>query len=191
MVPRCRDQSGAVLVEMAFVLPVLAVLVFGVIEFGNVYNNLQAVRHGVRQGARQGAAATNFGTAPSCTLTGVTGSPSQDVQQIMCMTHQDAGLGGSSNLRVKVLFASPDLSTEVPGGGYTTGNALIVCAEAPISSFTGLFAPFLDGKFMKSKAAIRIENNQPTGDMQIETDGAETPPTGGDWGWCTPSSQSP
>lgn len=189
--PPPPSQAGSVLVEMAFVLPVLVTLVFGVIDFGNVFNNMQAVRHGVRQGARAGAAATNFGTAPTCTPAGLTGSPSPDVQEIMCMTKDAIGLGGTSSARVKVLFATPDLTAEVPSGGYTTGNALIVCAEAPISSLTGLFAPFLNGKFMKSKASIRIENNQPTGDMQTEADGAEAPPSGGDWSWCTTSSQSP
>jgi Flp pilus assembly protein TadG len=43
--------------EFTLVLPVLAILLFGVIQFGIVFNNYLAVTDAVRAGARQGAVA--------------------------------------------------------------------------------------------------------------------------------------
>ena len=52
-----RSDSGAAMVEFAIVLPLMALLVFGMIDFGRAfkfYNNLaQAVRDGARYGAAQ------------------------------------------------------------------------------------------------------------------------------------------
>ena len=43
--------------EFTLVLPVLAILLFGVIQFGIVFNNYLAITDAVRAGARQGAVA--------------------------------------------------------------------------------------------------------------------------------------
>ena len=43
--------------EFTLVLPVLAILLFGIIQFGIVFNNYLAVTDAVRAGARQGAVA--------------------------------------------------------------------------------------------------------------------------------------
>jgi Flp pilus assembly protein TadG len=53
---RKRDQ-GQTMAEFTLVLPVLAILLFGVIQFGIVFNNYLAVTDAVRAGARQAAVA--------------------------------------------------------------------------------------------------------------------------------------
>jgi Flp pilus assembly pilin Flp len=50
-----RDQSGAAAVEMAIILPVLVLLMFGIVEFGLAFNRLQGVHAAAREGARVGA----------------------------------------------------------------------------------------------------------------------------------------
>ena len=50
------------MVELAIVLPLFVLLIFGVIEFGMVYNNDISLRQGAREAARQGAVGT-FGPA--------------------------------------------------------------------------------------------------------------------------------
>ena len=45
------------MVELALVLPVLCVLLFGVIQFGIAFNNYLTLTDAVRAGARQGAVA--------------------------------------------------------------------------------------------------------------------------------------
>jgi Flp pilus assembly protein TadG len=50
-----RDQSGQSMTEFALVLPILALLLFGVIQFGLVFNNYLTLTDAVRAGARKAA----------------------------------------------------------------------------------------------------------------------------------------
>lgn len=52
-----KKQQGQTMAEFTLVLPVLAILLFGVIQFGIVFNNYLAVTDAVRAGARQAAVA--------------------------------------------------------------------------------------------------------------------------------------
>jgi Flp pilus assembly protein TadG len=52
---RLRDSDGQTLVEFALVLPLLAVLLFGVIQFGIVFNHYLDLTDAVRAGARKAA----------------------------------------------------------------------------------------------------------------------------------------
>jgi Flp pilus assembly pilin Flp len=47
-----RDDRGAALVEFAVVLPLLMVLIFGVVQFGMLFNRQQGVHAAAREGAR-------------------------------------------------------------------------------------------------------------------------------------------
>jgi len=49
---RLTDESGVVAVELAFVLPILVLLLFGIIEFAVTYNRVQALHAAAREGAR-------------------------------------------------------------------------------------------------------------------------------------------
>ena len=46
------DDRGAAAVEMALVLPLLILLVFGIIQFSIVYNRVQGLHAAAREGAR-------------------------------------------------------------------------------------------------------------------------------------------
>jgi Flp pilus assembly protein TadG len=50
-----REERGQTMVEFALVLPILAVLLFGVIQFGIVFNNYLTLTDAVRAGARKAA----------------------------------------------------------------------------------------------------------------------------------------
>jgi Flp pilus assembly protein TadG len=50
-----KNQQGQSMTEFALVLPILVVLLFGVIQFGIVFNNYITVTDAVRAGARKGA----------------------------------------------------------------------------------------------------------------------------------------
>lgn len=52
---RFRRSDGQTLVEFALVLPVLCLLLFGVIQFGIVFNNYIDLTDAVRAGARKAA----------------------------------------------------------------------------------------------------------------------------------------
>lgn len=55
MMERRRNQHGAAAVEMALVLPILILLVFGIVQFAIAYNNKQGLHAAAREGARFGA----------------------------------------------------------------------------------------------------------------------------------------
>ncbi len=50
-----RNERGQTATEFAIVLPVLAVLLFGVIQFGILFNNYLTLTDAVRAGARKAA----------------------------------------------------------------------------------------------------------------------------------------
>lgn len=50
-----KTQRGQAVVEMALVLPILIMLIFGIIEFGRILNTYMIVTNLSREGARQGA----------------------------------------------------------------------------------------------------------------------------------------
>jgi Flp pilus assembly protein TadG len=52
---RIRDEQGQTMTEFALVLPVLALLLFGVMQFGILFNNYVTLTDGVRAGARKAA----------------------------------------------------------------------------------------------------------------------------------------
>jgi Flp pilus assembly protein TadG len=54
---RAKRQQGQTMAEFTLVLPVLAILLFGIIQFGIAFNNYLAVTDAVRAGARQAAVA--------------------------------------------------------------------------------------------------------------------------------------
>ncbi len=161
-----RRERGAALVEFAIVFPLLFLLVSGMIDFGMSFVNLNSTRQGVREGARQ-AVVANFGGSSSCTLTGAGAFPTP-TRELMCLTKDRIGLT-EADTRVKVAFV----------GTNTVGNSLLVCAQYPMSSVTGIFAPLLSGKVMRSKVEMRIEKV----DLAL-TAGAETAPAGQNWTWC-------
>jgi Flp pilus assembly protein TadG len=49
-----RGDRGAVIVEFAFVMPLLAALVFGILDFGFMINRDTQVNNAAREGAREG-----------------------------------------------------------------------------------------------------------------------------------------
>ncbi len=56
---RHRGQRGAAMVEMAIILPILIVLVFGIIHFGIAFNRLQGFHAAAREGARTASIPSN------------------------------------------------------------------------------------------------------------------------------------
>ena len=60
-VHRRRGEKGASAVEFALVLPVLLAILFGIIEFGFVFNNQISLNQAVREGARVDAVSPGDG----------------------------------------------------------------------------------------------------------------------------------
>lgn len=52
---RHNRERGASLVEFAFVMPILALFLFGIVQFGIAYDKQQSINSAAREGARLGA----------------------------------------------------------------------------------------------------------------------------------------
>jgi hypothetical protein len=183
-----REQRGQGMVEFALILPVLLLILVGIIEFGSIYSHVISMRQGVREAGRQGSVA-NFG--PTCTLPDSTGA-SQNMVNLMCYAKDQAGVGDAAKYRIKfanisatpptVSEAGADYCSPDAGGTCKGGNAILVCAVYPLQSLTGLFQPFLDGHYARTKAAFRIEKVSSVG--VAESGGGEPDPSGDNWNWC-------
>src|SRR5579862_568398 len=168
------DQRGAALVEFAIVVVLFCALLFGIIDFSNVFNNYNALRQGVREGARQGVVG-NVGSDSSCDLHGAPGNAT--TQELMCLTKNRIGLP-ASDLYVDVLFDP----------SYAVNEGLVVCAQSKASSLTGAFSALLDSTWLRSKVEMNIE--QAVAGTPPDA-GAETVPASTSWSWCTAANPSP
>jgi Flp pilus assembly protein TadG len=61
-----KDQQGAAAVEFALLLPILAVLLFGTVEFGTILYDKAVVTNASREGARFGAVFRETGQEITC-----------------------------------------------------------------------------------------------------------------------------
>jgi Flp pilus assembly protein TadG len=76
--PNIRDEQGQTMAEFAFVLPILVTLLFGIIQFGILFNNYVTLTDAARAGAR--TAAVSRGDAdPAATCAGKVRSAASDL----------------------------------------------------------------------------------------------------------------
>jgi Flp pilus assembly protein TadG len=197
---RRRREDGAALVEFALILPVLVLLLFGMIDFGFIYNDYLQVRQGVRDGARQGAVA-NFGTVNAgCNQSFIpSGTTSTQAQSLICTTRGLIGLD-QNKMRIAVCVANnaaTDCDTSVPPNpSYAAGNKLVVCGMYPATSRTGFLKNFLNNGVVTTRVVIRIEQTASTASGGTITDNFTTVkedltgtgfPTGKNWNFCKPT----
>ena len=96
--------------EFTLVLPVLAILLFGVIQFGIVFNNYLAVTDAVRAGARQAAVARYL-------------PPGQRESKVKSKVYASAS--GLDTSKLKVTVAASD--------SWNAGSDVTVTASYPYS----------------------------------------------------------
>jgi hypothetical protein len=134
---RC-DEDGAQMVELAIVMSLLSLLVFGIIEFGFLFFNHISLNQGVREGARQAAVGCYNGAPPACTG----GSSTTD-------------LVAYTKSRIGLKNADTYVHVGVPAGA-TVGQEITVCAYYPRDSITGLMQRFIGG-YSFSEVRMRLE----------------------------------
>lgn len=77
---RRKTEQGQAVTEFALILPILALLLFGVIQFGIAFNNYITVTDAVRVGARK-AAVSRQAADPTGTTIGQVRSAASDLDQ--------------------------------------------------------------------------------------------------------------
>jgi Flp pilus assembly protein TadG len=94
---RRRGQRGAVLVEAAFVLPILALMIFGILEWGFVLKDYQSLASATRSGARTASAEprlAGFDTdAANAVATAMKALQGNDTPQKLEIYWADSGTG--------------------------------------------------------------------------------------------------
>lgn len=132
-----RREAGTSVVEMAFVLPLLLLLVFAIGDFGIAYTRWNSLTNAVREGARAGVVFR----AP-CSAAAVT----TEIQNTVSNFAASSGLDGSS------------IVTTVTNACGGTGTQLSVAASIPydyvaMSALAGL-APSIN---LRARTVMRNE----------------------------------
>jgi len=105
---RARRERGAELIEFAFVLPVLLLVAFGIIDFGFLFREYEVVTNAAREGARL----KSLGDAA--------GYSSADVQARVSSYIVNGGLDGSLvNTTVSAASIPVNAGGTVNASGYT------------------------------------------------------------------------
>ena len=132
--PLFRNEDGQAMVELAFVLPIMVLLVFGALEVGRVFNAWIIVTQASREGARVAAA--------QCTIVPT------------CDTDVDNRIIGSlSGLNSTVARYT------VTNGPYTPGNPVTVRVEYDVPLVTPLISAFFPGNpfTVSGETTMRLE----------------------------------
>jgi len=104
-----RDQRGAALVELAVVVPILAVLAVGAVDFGRIFKSAMVITAAARAGALYGAYSvpyafdsTNITAAVTNVLSSnnMTSGPSPTIA-VLCECRPMRGLSPRQRLRTR------------------------------------------------------------------------------------------
>jgi Flp pilus assembly protein TadG len=122
-----RNQRGTALVEFALVLPFLAILVFGTIDFGRAYQLQNRLRNAAREGGRLAQI-----TPLQVTSTGTCLDPDNIT---FAATHEEASASSTYTVAVKRLDTNATLTgcstSTLPGG-----TRVLVTVSRPFNVLT-------------------------------------------------------
>lgn len=100
---RHRGDAGAAAVELALVLPILLLLVFGITEFARAFNAQVSLTHAAREGARIVALGGSSGDATTATLGALTTVPAGAVS-VTATTCPDPPVGADATVQATHQF---------------------------------------------------------------------------------------
>jgi len=142
-----KNEKGAELVEVAFVIVLLMVLATAIFEFGRAYNIYQTITNAAREGARFAVAPQRGGTVNYPNLS--------EVQSVVNNYLQGSNLdpnGAGVNIDVQLnnQDVDPTCSPCVPNGGCTCGTRVSI--TYPFSFF------FYGGINIRTSSLMRNES---------------------------------
>lgn len=122
---RLGSERGAAAVEFALVFPLLVLVLFGIVEFGSIFNAQLMLTSAAREGARSMAVGNDQAAAKSLLLGAAVGlSPAVTAADV---TITPAACSANTNVTVLVTYQKPFL-TGLFGASITlTGEATRRC----------------------------------------------------------------
>jgi Flp pilus assembly protein TadG len=177
---RARDARGAILVEAAFVLPLLIVLVLGIVEYSIAFNKSATVANASRAGARTASAlpkdadyATKTADSVAAALTSLGSDAPQEmwVYKVATGTDDDpiGGSFGSCSDCIGYTWnsAARTFNTASPmGSDPWTANEQNACVDSTHPDRLGIYVKaeheYLSGMFgtsrtLESRTVVRLE----------------------------------
>ena len=116
-----RNENGQTMVEFALVLPVLAVLLFGIIQFGTAFNNYVSLTDAVRAGARVAAVSRQSSTPVADTVAKVMASATDiNTSQINVTVNSAWVHGGDVTVQATYPYSISLLGVVVASGNLTS-----------------------------------------------------------------------
>ncbi len=97
------NQRGASAVELAFIAPLLFLFLFGIIQYGFVFNRKISVTHAAREGARQ----LSLAVAPASAETNAEATSPNVAGSVMNCTAQPNSTDSSGGTTVEMLCVAP------------------------------------------------------------------------------------
>jgi len=134
-----RSERGAALVEMAIVVPLFVMLVFGMIEAGWAFAQANDVRHGAREAARM-AAVNDLDsvvqiTTETCSRMELGGDPNTAITLTPGAANDDGngGRNAEANVLVELSYQSLTGAIDFAFGGLTIRSDIDFRVEQPIN----------------------------------------------------------
>lgn len=104
--PGGTTERGAVMAEMALLLPILLLLLFGLLEFGRMYNARITLTHATREGARELAISRDGSAAEDATRSAAV-SLDQDLLTVNAPASCDSGNPASVTTQYQFTYSIP------------------------------------------------------------------------------------
>ena len=100
-----KNERGQTMTEFAFVLPILLVVLFGIIQFGIIFNNYVALTDAARAASRQGAVSRNADDPEgACEATGYSAGANLDQPHVKFILTCDSSWAAGSDVTVTATY---------------------------------------------------------------------------------------
>lgn len=147
---RNRRERGTALVEFALLLPLLALLGLGTVDFGRAYRTVNEVKNAAREGAA-------FAQVHPALLAG-SGCTTPDSAQWHARNEGGAA-GGSFAVDVTTpsgTFSSADIGCGPFSAAATSGQNITVTVSAPFTILTPLVRSITGNPTIRSSVTVRV-----------------------------------
>ena len=160
-----KKQEGQSLIEFAIVLPVLLLVVFGIIQFGIIFNAQITLTHAAREGARVAV----VGYIPAEYAEKIS-DEYEDEYEALEQYVKDKVLNSSQALLLEEINEDEDIDISIEGGefedgGYDINDELTVKVDGEVQVVVPLIGIALKSPFpLSASSTMRVEGKPHYGD---------------------------